>query len=261
MLFARHRTACGTASRHKAVLLPRRQRYMSIFPFRPARPAFGATGRVAKECVIAHEIGTTCESHRTESELRRRRARSQGRRTRCRWRWAAGRCTPACGRTPGQGRYLDPGDIDEGLDAAAAGATIACRKNHRPSNPTRQAGIVGGTRTWFRRGLDTGEPNQCELCGTSLLACGWACRAGDDAALRRTNGYDANDRWPSPEFSVARACCRCATEPHTPSAYGTDTILGSTVRQGSCTSSAVGGVAAWALLRREHEQLDLRHIT
>jgi uncharacterized protein len=68
--------------------------------------------------------------------------------------------TPVCG-----GRVeLDPGDVEEGLNAAAAigDDRLQKRQQGRVSPESFTHGTSAQRVTWFKRGMETGDPRACD---------------------------------------------------------------------------------------------------
>ena len=64
---------------------------------------------------------------------------------------------------------LDPGDIEEGMNAAAAVGDDRIQRatTGRVNQDTFTHGSSSQRVTWFRRGLEKGEPKDCNTFGNS----------------------------------------------------------------------------------------------
>jgi predicted metalloprotease len=64
---------------------------------------------------------------------------------------------------------LDPGDVDEGLNAAAAvGDDRIQAQTTGRVNPDRFThGSAQQRATWFKRGFSSGDPNSCNTFGST----------------------------------------------------------------------------------------------
>ena len=146
-----------------------RKVYLDLSFFRELDQRFGAPGDFAQAYVVAHEVGHHVQNLLGISESRRPRrdrAAMTGRPTRCR---CVSSCrptaTPACGATTPQPRgLLEPGDADEGLNAAAAIGDDRLQRMSRgevsPESFTH--GSSADRVRWLRRGLDGGTIESCD---------------------------------------------------------------------------------------------------
>ena len=129
---------------------------------------FGAPGDFAQAYVLAHELGHHVQRLLgTEAQVRE--AQQQPARPRQRALGAAGAAGGLLRRRLGprdrrSGDILEPGDVDEGLGAAAAvGDDRIQRMQGQGVHPE---GFTHGSSeqraSWFRRGFESGRPEDCD---------------------------------------------------------------------------------------------------
>ncbi|MES2521171.1 MAG: neutral zinc metallopeptidase [Gemmatimonadota bacterium] len=141
--------------------------YVDLSFFDQLDRQFGAPGDFAQAYVIAHEIGHHVQNLTgTERELRRAQGQNPGQANALS---VAMELQADCyagvwANAAAKGGYLDPGDIDEGLGAAAAVGDDRLQKasTGRVNPESFTHGSSAERRTWFRRGFDSGNPNQCD---------------------------------------------------------------------------------------------------
>lgn len=141
--------------------------YIDLAFFDQLQAQFGAPGDFAQAYVLAHEVGHHVQNVLgTEQQVRRLQGENPGARNRLSvamelqadcyagvWAFDAARAN-----------MLEPGDIDEGLNAAAAVGDDKLQQmgggRVRPESFTH--GTSAERRQWFRRGFETGDPRQCD---------------------------------------------------------------------------------------------------
>jgi len=141
--------------------------YIDLAFFDQLHAQFGAPGDFAQAYVLAHEVGHHVQNVLgTEQQVRRLQGENPGARNRLSvamelqadcyagiWAYDAARAN-----------MLEPGDIDEGLNAA--GAVGDDRLQQMGGGRVRPESFTHGTsaerRQWFRRGFETGDPRQCD---------------------------------------------------------------------------------------------------
>ncbi|WP_149539677.1 KPN_02809 family neutral zinc metallopeptidase [Siccirubricoccus phaeus] len=146
-----------------------RQVYLDLGFFRDMERQLGAPGDFARAYVIAHEVG-----HHVQNELgilarvnqaRRGRSEAEGNALQVRVELQAD-CFAGLWARHTQ-RVLEPGDIEEGINAAAAVGDDRLQRRARgtvvPESFTH--GSSAQRVRWFRRGLDSGDPRQCDSFG------------------------------------------------------------------------------------------------
>ncbi|MEO7522250.1 MAG: neutral zinc metallopeptidase [Gemmatimonas sp.] len=147
-----------------------RKVYIDLAFFDQLERQFGAPGDFAQAYVLAHEIGHHVQNlSGTESELRAAQQRNPGQakalsvamelQADCYagvWAYSAAK----------QG-YLEAGDLDEGLAAASAVGDDRLQKMQtgRVNPESFTHGSSADRRAWFKRGFDSGNPNQCDTFG------------------------------------------------------------------------------------------------
>jgi predicted metalloprotease len=141
--------------------------YIDLGFYDELQTRFGAPGDFAQAYVIAHEVGHHVQNLLgTESAMRRA---VQQRPDRASALSVALELQADCfagvwGHSTAQRDLLERGDVDEGLGAAAAVGDD--RIQERTTGEVHPESFTHGSaadRTrWFRRGLDTGQPNACD---------------------------------------------------------------------------------------------------
>ena len=164
------RSACGFASAASGPFYCPEDRkvYLDLDFFRELRSRFQAPGDFAQAYVIAHEIG-----HHVQNQLgilqkmqgRQSRSGSQANavsvRVELQADCLAGIWASSANRTR---KILEEGDVEEGLNAAAQIGDDRIQK--RTQGYVVPEGFTHGSAQqrvrWFRRGLASGDPNQCD---------------------------------------------------------------------------------------------------
>jgi predicted metalloprotease len=144
-----------------------RMAYLDLGFFEELHRRFGAPGDFAQAYVIAHEIGHhvqtilgTNQQVRQESQRNPDRANDLSVRLELQADCYAG----VWGYTAAQRGLLDPGDLEEALNAAAAigDDRLQQQAGVRVDQDTWTHGSSEQRQRWFKRGFDTGDPNQCD---------------------------------------------------------------------------------------------------
>lgn len=151
--------------------------YLDTAFFRELAQRFGAAGDAAQAYVIAHEVGHHIQTLTGISDqVRRLQARSsqaEGNAAQVRMElqadcyagvWAA-RARNSAGQP-----VLEPGDLEEAMRAANAigDDTLMRSAGQRPVPESFTHGTSEQRMTWLRRGLQTGDPRQCDTFSASL---------------------------------------------------------------------------------------------
>jgi predicted metalloprotease len=146
-----------------------RKVYLDLGFFEELQSKLGAGGDFAQAYVLAHELGHHVQTLTgIESQVRQRQARDPSAQNPLSVRMElqadcfAGVWGHHANQTPG-GVELDPGDIEEGLGAAAAiGDDRLQRMQGGRVAPERFTHGTSEQRAqWLRRGLETGDPDRC----------------------------------------------------------------------------------------------------
>ena len=162
-------SACGMASAAAGPFYcPGDQKlYIDLSFFRELSQRFGAPGDFAQAYVLAHEVGHHVQkllgiSDQVEAMQRRARSQEEANELSVRLELQADCFAGVYGNRNQQ--YLDPGDVEEGLRAAAAIGDDRIQKQSQgyvaPESWTHGSGDM--RVRWFRRGLETGDPEQCD---------------------------------------------------------------------------------------------------
>jgi len=168
------RSACGMASASMGPFYCPADHnvYIDLGFYDALRRRFGAPGDFAQAYVIAHEIG-----HHVQSllgiDLQVRQAQGQqpgdANALSVRMELQADCFAGVWGHSAARRGLLEPGDLEEGLDAAAAiGDDRIQQKSGQPVNPEAFTHGTSAQRvSWFRRGFDSGDPSACDTFGDS----------------------------------------------------------------------------------------------
>jgi uncharacterized protein len=163
------RTACGVGESASGPFYCPGDRtvYIDLAFFEQLDGQFGAPGDFAQAYVLAHEIGHHVQNLiGTERELRELQARnpSQKNQLSVAMELQADCFAGVWAHDAGRSGMLDPGDIDEGLGAAAAvGDDRLQRMAGRSVSPESFThGSAAQRQQWFRRGFDSGDPRRCD---------------------------------------------------------------------------------------------------
>jgi uncharacterized protein len=166
-------SACGTAnSAVGPFYCPRdRQIYIDLGFFRALRDRFGAPGDFAQAYVIAHEVGHHVQNLTGAMEDFRGYSASGPGSSAVRMELQADCYAGLWAHDQRQRGLLDPGDIEEALNAAAAiGDDALQRRGQGTVVPeTFTHGTSEQRARWFRVGYDSGDPSRCDTFGAATL--------------------------------------------------------------------------------------------
>jgi predicted metalloprotease len=153
--------------------------YLDLGFFRELSERFGAPGEFARAYVIAHEVGhhvqrlTGVESH-VRAQQQRNPAAANALSVRMElqadcYAGVWGHAASQSGRAAAGDVELEPGDAEAGMNAAAAiGDDRLQRMQSGRVAPDRFTHGSSAQRVeWFRRGLKSGRPADCDTFGTS----------------------------------------------------------------------------------------------
>jgi predicted metalloprotease len=150
--------------------------YIDLAFYRDLQDRFRAPGDFAQAYVIAHEVGHHVQNllgiaervHAAQSRVGQRQGAALSVRMELQADCLAGIWAAHANRTK---RILEPGDIEEGLNAAAAVGDdriqMASRGYVSPESFTH--GSAQQRMRWFRRGLETSEIKACDTFSVSQL--------------------------------------------------------------------------------------------
>lgn len=162
-------SACGVAAAESGPFYcPGDQKvYLDLSFFEELDRRFGAPGDFAQAYVIAHEIGHHVQTLLGVSErVRRSQASNPGAANALsvRMELQADCLAGVWGHSTGQRGILEGGDVEEGLNAAAAIGDDRLQRGARGRvNPeTFTHGSSEQRVRWFRRGLESGQVNSCD---------------------------------------------------------------------------------------------------
>lgn len=144
--------------------------YIDLGFYRELASRFGAPGEFAQAYVIAHEVGHHVQHLLgIEGKVREAQQRhpSQRNALSVRMELQADCLAGAWGKTAGERRLLDPGEVEQGLAAAAAigDDRLQGAATGRVNSETFTHGSSEQRVRWFRRGLERGDVNACDTFG------------------------------------------------------------------------------------------------
>jgi predicted metalloprotease len=146
--------------------------YIDLGFYQELKQRFGAPGDFAQAYVLAHEIGHHVQyllgvdqETRREQQARPELANELSVRLELQADCYAG----VWGRSTEQRNLLDPGDVEEGIAAAAAVGDDRIQKmaTGRVNPDAFTHGTSAQRVAWFRRGFDTGRPDACSTFDSS----------------------------------------------------------------------------------------------
>jgi predicted metalloprotease len=149
--------------------------YLDLAFFRDLQTRFGAPGDFAQAYVIAHEVGHHVQKltggfARVEA-ARGHESGAESNRTSVRMELQADCYAGVWGHYAGTMNQLDPGDIAEALNAATAIGDDRLQKQTQgrvvPESFTH--GSSEQRVRWFKRGLDSGAPKDCDTFSNASL--------------------------------------------------------------------------------------------
>ena len=166
------RSACGTGQREMGPFYcPGDQKvYIDLSFYQDLRSRFGAPGDFAQAYVLAHEIGHHIQRLTGIEERVRgqqRASRSQANQLSVRMELQADCLAGVWGHDAAKRGILEPGDVEEGLRAAAAiGDDRIQEMSGGGVHPESFTHGSSAQRTeWLRRGLELGDPQACDTFG------------------------------------------------------------------------------------------------
>jgi predicted metalloprotease len=148
--------------------------YLDLSFFRELSQRFGAPGDFARAYVVAHEVGHHVQnllgvSDRVSRLQQRAGSREEANALSIRLELQADCFAGVFGYH--DRKYLDPGDVEEGLRAAAAiGDDMIQRQGQGYVAPESWTHGSSQMRVrWLRRGLEQGDPQACDTFGATTL--------------------------------------------------------------------------------------------
>jgi uncharacterized protein len=169
-------SACGTAqSAVGPFYCPNDHKvYIDLSFYRDLRERFGAPGDFAQAYVIAHEVGHHVQTlvglservHAAQQRMSQAEANQLSVRTELQADCYAGVWAK---HAHSDRQMLDPGDVEEALNAAAAIGDDRLQEQAQ-GHVSRESFTHGSSEQragWFRRGFDTGDPVSCDTFGNS----------------------------------------------------------------------------------------------
>lgn len=141
--------------------------YIDLGFYEELQQRFGAPGDFAQAYVLAHEIGHHVQNLLgTEAQVREARTRRAdlANELSVRLELQADCYAGVWGHSTAQRDLLEPGDVEEGLGAAAAVGDDRLQRmgGGRVAPESFTHGTSEQRQQWFRRGFDTGRPDACD---------------------------------------------------------------------------------------------------
>ena len=171
------RSACGTGqSAMGPFYCPNdRKVYIDLAFYRDLRDRFKAPGDFAQAYVIAHEVGHHVQHQLGVMEklnsMQGRVSKTQLNQAQVRIELQADCYAGVWAHHAGNAKLLDPGDVEEGLTAAAAIGDDRIQKQTQgqvvPESFTH--GSSAQRVRWFRRGMESGRAQDCDTLNASSL--------------------------------------------------------------------------------------------
>jgi uncharacterized protein len=166
------RSGCGDAAAEMGPFYcPADERvYIDLGFYRELAARFGAPGEFAQAYVIAHEVGHHLQhvlgvsSEVRELQARRPQARND---LSVKLELQADCLAGVWGKSADGRGLLDPGEIDQGLRAAAAVGDDRLQRGagRRVDPETFTHGTAEQRASWFRRGFESGDAKACDTFG------------------------------------------------------------------------------------------------
>ncbi len=144
--------------------------YIDLGFYQELKDRFGAPGEFAQAYVLAHEVGHHVQTLLgTERQVRQRQSSNPGAANdlSVRMELQADCYAGIWGHSTAQRQLLEQGDLEQGLNAAAAiGDDRIQRMGGGRVSPERFTHGSSAQRVqWFKRGLETGNPSACDTFG------------------------------------------------------------------------------------------------
>jgi uncharacterized protein len=146
--------------------------YIDLGFYDELKKRFGAAGDFAQAYVLAHELGHHIQHlEGIDEQMRAQQQRDPARANELsvRLELQADCFAGVWAHSTQQRQILDPGDVDEAMNAAAAVGDdrIQQQTTGRVNVDSFTHGSAAQRVQWFRRGLDSGDPNACDTFGSS----------------------------------------------------------------------------------------------
>ncbi|MCA1585347.1 MAG: neutral zinc metallopeptidase, partial [Acidobacteria bacterium] len=147
--------------------------YLDLSFFRELDQRFGAPGDFAQAYVVAHEVGHHVQNllgvGERVDQLRRQMSETQANALSVRQELQADCYAGIWGHHANRKQLLESGDVEEGMQAAAAIGDDRLQRGGRGrvSPETFTHGSSSQRVEWLRRGLESGQVEQCDTFGTS----------------------------------------------------------------------------------------------
>ncbi|HSM35557.1 MAG TPA: neutral zinc metallopeptidase [Longimicrobiales bacterium] len=149
--------------------------YMDLSFLDDLRSRFGAPGDFAQAYVLAHEVGHHVQNQLGVADrvagMRQRASQAESNALSVRMELQADCFAGVWGASQAAHDYLDPGDVEEGLRAAAAigDDRLQRQAGGRVVPESFTHGSSDQRLSWFRRGFESGDPEACDtFAGASL---------------------------------------------------------------------------------------------